>query len=204
MTKRFSVTGFGISGIALGILIGLVLGFVAGENIDVAQGAQVAPGTAQGAQPAQPTPGTQAGQGGRGQRGPATPPAPCGPNIAGDLGKNTAPDSRCFELRMYTVDPTRDGVGNFKGGINELHKRFREGEVEVFQKSGVQVLAVWQNLDEPNMLIYLLAYKDRAARDAGWAAFNADPKWTELRNKYFVPLNARAIMMSASDYSPLK
>jgi len=105
---------------------------------------------------------------------------------------------------MYTVDPTRDGVGNFKGGINELHKRFREGEVEVFQKNGVQVLAVWQNLDDPNMLVYLLAYKDRAARDAGWAAFNADPKWTELRNKYFVPLNARAIMMSASDYSPLK
>src|SRR5262245_32027683 len=197
MTKRFWITGFGISGVVLGILIGLVIGFVAGENIEIAQGAQAA-------QPAQPAQGAQAGQGGRGQRGPATPPAPCGPSIAGDLGKNTAPDSRCFELRMYTVDPTRDGVDRFKGGIDDLHKRFREGEVGVFQKSGVQVLAVWQNLDDPNMLVYLLAYKDRAARDAGWAAFNADPKWTELRNKYFVPLNARAIMMSASDYSPLK
>src|SRR5438128_7004146 len=162
-----------------------------------------APQGGQAVQPAQPAQGAAQGQG-RGQRGPATPPAPCGPNIAGDLGKNTAKDSRCFELRMYTVDPSRDGVGRFKGGIDDLHKRFREGEVEVFKKSGVEVLAVWQNLDDPNTLIYLLAYKDRAARDAGWAAFGADVKWTELRTKYFVPLNTKAIMMSAADYSPLK
>ena len=137
-------------------------------------------------------------------KAPAAPPQPCGPNIQGDLGKNTAQDSRCFELRMYTVDPTRDGVGQFKGGINELHKRFREGEVEVFKKNGVDVMAVWQNLDDPNTLIYLLSYKDRAAREAGWAGFGADPKWTELRTKYFVPLTAKVIFMSAADYSPLK
>jgi hypothetical protein len=130
--------------------------------------------------------------------------APCGPNIQGDLGKNTARDSRCFEIRFYTVDPTRDGVGQFKGGITELHKRFREGELEVFKKNGVDVMAVWQNLDDPNTLVYLLSYKDRAAREAGWAAFNADPKWTELRLKYFVPLTTKVTFMSATDYSPLK
>ncbi|PYS42264.1 MAG: hypothetical protein DMG14_04500 [Acidobacteria bacterium] len=162
-----------------------------------------APQGGQAVQPAQPAQGAAQGQG-RGQRGPATPPAPCGPNIAGDLGKKTAKDFRCFELRMYTVDPSRDGVGRFKGGIDDLHKRFREGEVEVFKKSGVEVLAVWQNLDDPNTLIYLLAYKDRAARDAGWAAFGADPKWKELQSKYFVPLTTKVIMMSAADYSPLK
>ena len=86
-----------------------------------------------------------------------------------------AKDSRCFEMRFYSVDPSRDGVGQFKGGINELHRRFREGEVEVFKKNGVDVMAVWQNLDEPDTLVYLLSYKDRAAREAGWAAFNADP-----------------------------
>src|SRR5205814_10425537 len=117
-------------------------------------------------QPAQPAAGPPPALRGRGQRGPAATPAPCGPNIAGALGKNTAPNSRCFELRMYTVDPTRDGVGQFKGGIDDLHKRFREGEVEVFKKSGVDVMAVWQDLGDPNTLIYLLAYKDRAARDA--------------------------------------
>jgi hypothetical protein len=144
-----------------------------------------------------------AGQG-RGQRGPATPSAPCGPNIAAPLGTNTAPDSRCFELRMYTVDESRVGQGNFKGDIHDLHKRFREGEVDVFKKNGVDVMAVWQDLGDPKTLIYLLSYKDRAARDAGWDKFNADPKWTELRNKYFVPLQTKVFFMSATDYSPLK
>src|SRR5438105_13347211 len=139
----------------------------------------------------------------KGGRTPAST-APCGPNIQGDLGKNTAQDSRCFELRMYTVDASRNGCGQLQGGINELHKRFREGEVEVFKKNGVNVMAVWQNLDDPNTLIYLLSYKDRAAREAGWAAFNADPKWNELRVKYFVPLNSKITFMSATDYSPLK
>jgi hypothetical protein len=139
---------------------------------------------------------------GKGRTPPST--APCGPNIQGELGKNTAKDSRCFELRFYTVDPSRDGVGQFKGGINELHRRFREGEVEVFKKNGVDVMAVWQNLDDPNTLVYLLSYKDRAAREAGWAAFGADPKWTELRLKYFVPLTSKITFMSAADYSPLK
>jgi hypothetical protein len=178
-------TGF-LSGFVLGLVIAsLAFGVVATVGAQAPQGA--APAAA--AAPA------------RGQRGPA---APCGPNIAGDLGKNTAPNSRCFELRLYTVDPTRDGQGNFKGGITELHKRFREGEVDVFKANGVDVMAVWQDLGDPNTLIYLLSYKDRAARDAGWAGFNADPKWTELRTKYFVPLTTRTFMMSATDYSPLK
>ena len=200
MLSRSRFTAF-VLGLAVAGFGFYVLTTQAGQAPQGVQIAQAAPAP-QAGQPAQ---GGGQGRGqGRGQRGPAAPPAPCGPSIAGDLGVNTAKDSRCFELRMYTVDPSRDGVGNFKGGINELHKRFREGEVEVFKKSGVEVLAVWQNLDDPNTLIYLLAYKDRAARDAGWAAFNADPKWTELRTKYFVPLQAKAIMMSAADYSPLK
>ncbi|MBV8902313.1 MAG: NIPSNAP family protein [Acidobacteriia bacterium] len=193
MTKRTVLVGFTLSGFALGVAL-TSLSF----RLVTAQGVQAAPQAAPGAAPTQPTTGR--GQG----KKQATSTAPCGPNIEGDLGRNTAKDSRCFELRMYTVDPTRDGVGQFKGGINELHKRFREGEVEVFKKNGVDVLAVWQNLDDPNTLVYLLAYKDRAAREAGWAAFSADPKWTELRTKYFVPLTSKVTFMSATDYSPLK
>src|SRR5207249_2042068 len=140
MTKRFVRTGFSFSGIVLGIVFAAL-----GLRVLATQGAQAAQGgpAAQAAQPAQGAQSAQVAQGGQGrgqeggQRGPAAAPAPCGPNIAGDLGKNTAKDSRCFELRMYTVDPSRDGVGQFKGGIDDLHKRFREGEVEVFKKSGV-------------------------------------------------------------------
>jgi hypothetical protein len=147
----------------------------------------------------------QRGEGQRGQRGPAAPPAPCGPNLPATTSKNVAPNSRCFELRMYTADAARDGVGAFKGGINELHQRFREKEVAIFQKHGAEIVAVWQDLGEPNRLIWMLAYRDRAHREAVWAAFNADPEWTELRLKYNVPLQPPNVtFMSAADYSPMK
>ena len=141
------------------------------------------------------------------QAAPAVPPPPCGPaaSLPAELSRNVAQDSRCFELRMYTVDPTRDGVDQFKGGINELHQRFREKEVEIFKKHGAEIIAVWQSLDNPLTLVWMLAYRDRAHREEVWAAFNADPEWTELRQKYFVPIERPNVtMMSATDYSPLK
>jgi hypothetical protein len=144
-----------------------------------------------------------AAQRGRGRGGP---PPPCGPagDLSSELSTNVASDSRCFELRMYTVDPSRDGVNGFEGGIDELHQRFREKEVEIFINSGAEIIAVWQDLGNPDTLIYMLAYRDRAHRDEVWAAFGADPEWNELRQKYNVPLSAQTYMMSATDYSPLK
>jgi hypothetical protein len=141
------------------------------------------------------------------QRGRGGPPAPCGPagDLPPELGRNVAADSRCFELRMYTADPTRDGVDGFEGGIDELHQRFREKEVELFEKHGAEIVAVWQDLGEPRRLIWMLAYRDRAHREEVWAAFGADPEWNELRQRLNVPLERPStFMMSATDYSPLK
>ena len=102
------------------------------------------------------------------------------------------------------ADPSRDGVGQFKGGINELHQRFREQEVALFVKHGAEILGVWQHLDDPNTLVWMLAYRDRAHREEVWAAFGKDPEWDALRKKYFVPLKTNTFLMSASDYSPMK
>ena|SRR5688572_5632980 len=177
MTKRILLVSIGFSGVVLGMLL-----------MSLAAQAPQAPG-------------------GRGQRGPAAPPAPCGPSttLPAELSKNVAQNSRCFELRMYTVDPTRDGVGQFKGGIDDLHQRFREKEVEIFKKSGAEVIGVWQHLGQPTTLVYMLAFRDRAHREAVWAAFNADPEWTALRTKYMVPLQPPNVSyLSATDYSPMK
>ena len=181
MTKRGLLTDFIFSGIALALVFAvLTIGVVNTEDAEAAQAG-----------------GDDAG-----------PPPPCGPrsDLSAELGRNVATDSRCFELRMYTADPTRDGVGPFSGGINELHQRFREKEVELFEKHGAEIIAVWQDLDEPRRLIWMLAYRDREHREEVWAGFSADPEWNELREKYFVPLESpRGIfMMSAADYSPLK
>ena len=127
------------------------------------------------------------------------PPEACGPagQLPAELSRNVGADARCFELRMYTAT-------NERGDIDALHQRFREQEVAIFEKHGAEVLAVWQRLDDPNTLVWMLAYRDRAHRDEVWAAFAADPDWVALRQKYDVSLTIQAYWMSSTDYSNLK
>ncbi|MBM62727.1 MAG: hypothetical protein CL484_07235 [Acidobacteria bacterium] len=133
-------------------------------------------------------------------------PAPCGPSgdLSNELSTNVASDSRCFEIRMYTADTARDGGGDYDRAIDELHQRFREKEVAIFEKHGAEIVAVWQNLDNPNTLVWMLAYRNRAHRTEVWDAFRADPEWAALREKYPVPVDANVFMLSATDYSALK
>ena len=125
------------------------------------------------------------------------PPDACGPkaDLPADFSRNVAADSRCFEIRMYTANTERGG------DINTLHQRFREQEVAIFEKHGAEIVAVWQRLDDPNTLVWMLAYRDRAHRDEVWAGFAADPDWATLREKYQVPLSIEVYWMSAADYS---
>ena len=130
-------------------------------------------------------------------RGPAPAPVPtpaCGPNLP---GKNVARDSRCFELRTYTV---KEGGGN----IDLLHARFRDHTNALFKKHGMTIVGFWQPVAKPDQLIYILAYKDAAARDASWAAFQADPVWVKVRTDMAVTLTVDNVFMSATDYGPIK
>ena len=146
------------------------------------------PAAAQNAAPAQGAPA-------RGGRGAAATP-PCGPAVTGI--KNAAKDSRCFELRTYTVQP------NSPGDINLLHSRFRDVTNPLFIKHGMTIVGFWQPLTKPDTLIYLMAYKDGAARDAEWAAFNIDPDWVKARTEMSIAVQVDAVFMNATDYSPLK
>ena len=131
--------------------------------------------------------------GGQPARGPAPPTPACGPNVA---MKNVAKDSRCFELRTYTV---REG-----SSIDLLHSRFREHTNALFKKHGMTIVGFWQPVTKSDQLIYLLAYKDGAARDAAWAAFGADPEWVKVRTEMAVQVQVDNVFMSATDYGPLK
>ena len=135
-----------------------------------------------------------------------TPPAPCGPkaDLSADLSNNVASDSRCFEIRMYTVDTSRVGTGDFVGDIDMLHQRFREQEVAIFEKHGAEILGVFQSLDNSDTLVWMLAYRDRAHRQDVWKKFLEDPDWKALLAKYNTPITAEVFMLSASDYSALK
>jgi NIPSNAP protein len=126
---------------------------------------------------------------------PAGPPPPCGPGIN---DKNVAPDSRCFELRTYTVRP--EGPGS----IDLLHSRFREHTNRLFRKHGMTIVGFWHPTNKPNTLIYILAYKDRAARDAAWKAFQSDPEWAKVRTEMQVGTQVESVFMSSTDYGPMK
>jgi len=127
------------------------------------------------------------------------PPEACGPaaQLSADLAANVGTNARCFELRMYTAS-------NERGDIDVLHQRFREQEVAIFEKHGAEVVAVWQRLDDPNTLVWMLAYRDRAHRDEVWAGFASDPDWAVLREKYDVSLSIQAYWMSSTNYSNLR
>ena len=107
-----------------------------------------------------------------------------------------ASDSRCFELRTYTV---REG-----SSIDLLHSRFREHTTALFKKHGMTIIGYWQPVAKPNVLIYILAYKDGKACDAAWAAFGVDPEWVKTRTEMNVSVQVDNVFMSATDYSPLK
>ena len=170
MVKRFATVG-------LVGLVGLAIAGVAVQRVLAGQ----APSAGQAAPAAQ-------GAG----RGPAPTPA-CGPNLD---GKNVSKDSRCFELRTYTVkDPSQ---------IDTLHTRFRDHTNTLFRKHGMTIVGFWQPVAKPDQLIYLLAYKDGAARDAAWKAFQSDPDWVKARTALNVAVQVDNVFMVATDYGPMK
>jgi hypothetical protein len=122
---------------------------------------------------------------------PAAPTPPCGPGLP---IQNAAKDSRCFELRTYTVRPG--------SSIDLLHSRFRDHTMALFKRHGMAIIGFWEPVTRPDQIIYILAYKDAAARDSAWAAFGADPEWVNTRTEMQVDVQVDNTFMVATDYSP--
>ena len=141
--------------------------------------------------------GAQAPAAPAGRGGPPNPTPPCGPGVT---GKNVASDSRCFELRTYTV--RAEGPGS----IDLLHDRFRQHTNRLFRKHGMTIVGFWQPLNSgmDRTLIYLLAYKDGAARDAAWNAFRNDAEWKDVTSKMQVGTQVESVFMNSTDYGPMK
>jgi hypothetical protein len=110
-----------------------------------------------------------------------------------------AADTQCYELRIYHAAP---------GKLDDLHQRFRNHTLSLFEKHGVKSLGYWvpiQNAENPR-LFFLLAYPSRAAREASWKAFGDDPAWQAAfkaseANGGLVQ-KVEQLFLSATDYSP--
>ena len=111
-------------------------------------------------------------------------------------------EGKVFELRTYTATP---------GNLDNLHARFRDHTTRIFRKHGMEVVAYWaptEGEEAENTLVYVLEHKSRAAADASWQAFIADPEWAEVAaaSNANGPILAgiEKLFMKATDYSPLQ
>jgi len=88
----------------------------------------------------------------------------------------TVPGSKIYELRIYTA-----GAGR----LGDLQALVGSKGVQLFAKHGIENVfdgtvlegAPIDGTDASNMLVLILAHKDRAAADKDWAAVDADGAW---------------------------
>jgi hypothetical protein len=119
-------------------------------------------------------------------------------------GKN---GDRAFELRTYTASP---------GKLDDLHARFRDHTLKLFEKHGMTNVAYWTPAKDQkgadNTLIYILAHKNTDAAKKSWDEFRQDPDWIAAKEasekKAGGSLTAKdgvkSVFMKATDYSPIR
>ena len=109
---------------------------------------------------------------------------------------------KVYELRTYTAP---------EGKLADLHARFRNHTLRIFQKHGMTNVVYLAPTDAPlsqNTLVYLLAHQSRDAAKASWDAFRNDPEWkkvsaeSEANGK--IVLKAESVFMDPADFSALK
>ena len=109
---------------------------------------------------------------------------------------------RVFELRTYTAHP---------GRLAELHARFRDHTVELFERHGMTNVVYFEPREAPlseNTLIYLLAHDSREAAQASWDGFRNDADWQAVaeatrRNGRLVE-NVDSVFLDPTDYSDMR
>jgi hypothetical protein len=108
------------------------------------------------------------------------------------------PDPRLFELRTYHAEP---------GKLDDLLARFRDHTCKLFEKHGMTNIGYWVPVEnKDNLLIYLLAYPDRTAREASWRGFLDDEDWKKAaaasqKNGRLVR-KADQLFLTATAFSP--
>lgn len=108
--------------------------------------------------------------------------------------------SEVYELRVYHVAP---------GKMPDLLARFRNHTIEIFDHHGIESVAYWTPVDEPEKsktLIYILRHPSREAAEANWKSFRDDPDWQSVRDKS--EANGKLVekvdstFMALTDFSP--
>jgi hypothetical protein len=76
---------------------------------------------------------------------------------------------RVYEMRTYWSPD---------GKLDDLHARFRDHTMKLFEKHGMTNVGYWVPIDnKENKLVYVLSYPSRDAAKSSWKDFMADADW---------------------------
>ena len=106
-----------------------------------------------------------------------------------------------YELRKYKVA---------QGRMNELHERFKNHTLRLFEKHEIKPIAFWVSAsdDEIDCLTYLLQFENLEAQKKAWKMFIEDEERIEIWNKSNE--NGKLVVeivsqnLKATEYSPLQ
>ncbi|MFF7213802.1 NIPSNAP family protein [Streptomyces sp. NPDC008238] len=79
-----------------------------------------------------------------------------------------------IELREYLALPGRE---------EELHRRFAEETLGLFEEAGLDLRGFWHVVGERRRIVYACAFEDVAAAVTHWDTFRADPRWIALKER---------------------
>ena len=110
-------------------------------------------------------------------------------------------------MRTYTTTP---------GHLPNLHSRFRDHTMTLFEKHGIANLTYFQlTPNQPgadNTLLYFIAHKDAASAEKSWLAFRVDPQWIaakaasekEAGGSLTTENGVQSIFLKPTIFSPVK
>ncbi|MCX6904858.1 MAG: NIPSNAP family protein, partial [Verrucomicrobia bacterium] len=113
---------------------------------------------------------------------------------------------RLFELRTYTAST---------GHLENLLARFRDHTLKLFTKHGMANFGYWTPVEKKDgaaeKLVYMLAHKNKEARDASFASFRADSDWVAAKKASedkaggsLTSVPPKEELLIPTDYSPTK
>jgi len=119
-----------------------------------------------------------------------------------NMGIAHAQSGKVYELRTYTSPD---------GKLGDLHARFRNHTIRIFDKHGMKSVGYFSPQDAPlsqNTLIYVLEHPSREEAKKHWAEFSADPEWKKVSEESQkdgrIVSKVDSVFMTPTDYSPMK
>ena len=105
-----------------------------------------------------------------------------------------------YELRTYTT---------LEGRLPNLHARFKNHTLKLFEKHGMKNVMYWTPTDEKlaaNTLIYVLWHASPEAAKKSWDGFRADPEWIKARDESEkdgkIVDKVQSVYMTLAEFSP--